>query len=69
MIGVLHCEDIRAFSCRDLRVFLSVHSTGFVVEIMGGKRKWVEPPSCARWKKNSEVWDILRRGNLTSYME
>ena len=36
---------------------------------MGGKRKRVELPSYAEWKKKLEVWDILRRGNFTSYME
>ena len=69
VIGVLHCEDIRAFSCKDLGFFLSVHSSGFAIEIMGGKRKWVEPPSYTRWKKNLEVWYILRRGIFTGYME
>ena len=44
-------------------------SRGSAIEIMGGKQKQVEPPSCVRWKKNSEVWDILRLGNFTGYME
>ena len=39
------------------------------MRLLGGKWKRVEPPSYARWKKNSEVWDILRRGNFTGYME
>ena len=36
---------------------------------MGGKRKRVEPISCSEWKKKVEVWDILRHGNFTKYME
>ena len=36
MIRVLHYEDIRAFSCKDLGVFLLVLSMGSVVEIIGG---------------------------------
>ena len=36
---------------------------------MGGKRKRVEPASYKEWKKKKEVWDILRHGNFTGYME
>ena len=36
---------------------------------MGGKRKRVEPGSCIEWMKKEEVWEILRRGNFTGFME
>lgn len=36
---------------------------------MGGKRKRVEPVSCREWMKKEEVWEILRRGNFTGFME
>ena len=36
---------------------------------MGGKRRRVEPGSCMEWMKKEEVWEILRRGNFTRYME
>lgn len=55
--------------CRVFGAFLCVQTRAFFAEIMGGKRKRVEPPSCAEWRKKTEVWDILRRGNFTDYME
>lgn len=36
---------------------------------MGGKRKRVDPVSCREWMKKEEVWEILRRGNFTCFME
>ena len=54
---------------RMIRGFQSKKTSVLDAEIMRGKRKWVEPPSCAEWKNKPEVWDILRRGNFTSYME
>ena len=36
---------------------------------MGGEPCKKEPKNCDAWKAQKEVWKILEKGNVTSYLE
>lgn len=36
---------------------------------MGGELQKKEPKNCDDWKDQKDVWNILQKGNVTSYME